>query len=174
MQQKGLVMSIITSVVFAVIAVIIAVVISNGQTSKSFNEADRSLTLWNIQPGLGTIMIEYSNRMNNLWWAVDSDNWSMAKYQAHEMAEIQEVGEITRPSHAEALKKFEHSDIDQMMQAIESKEKSTFITAYDKTITGCNKCHSDTKGSDGSSYNFVKIIRPVGAYPYANVDWQGQ
>lgn len=174
MQNKGLMYSIGSSVVFAIIAVIVAVVISNGQSTSKLDNADRSMTLWNIQPGLGTIMIEYSARMNNVWWAVDSDNWGMAAYQAKEMTEIQEVGEITRPGHADALKKFEGSDLEPMIKAIAAKDKKGFVSAYDKAITGCNQCHGDTKGKDGSSYSFVKIIRPVGAYPFANVDWAGQ
>ncbi len=174
MQQKGLMYSIGTSVVLAIIAVVVAVVISNGQTTSKLNNADRSMTLWNIQPGLGTIMIEYGARMNNAWWAVDADNWDMAKYQVKEMTEIQEVGEVTRPSHADALKKFEKNDIDPMMQAVDAKDKDAFVAAYDKAITGCNQCHGDTKGKDGSSYRFVKIIRPTGNYPFSNVDWAGQ
>ncbi len=174
MQNKGLMYSIGTSVVLAIIAVIVAVVISNGQSTSKLNNADRSMTLWNIQPGLGTIMIEYAARMNNAWYAVDAGNWGMAKYQVKEMTEIQEVGEVTRPGHADALKKFEKSDLDPLMAAVTAKDKDAFIAAYDKAITGCNQCHGDTKGKDGSSYSFVKIIRPVGAYPFANVDWAGQ
>ena len=174
MQNKSLMYSIGTSVVLAIIAIVIAVVISNGQTTNKLNNADRDLTLWNIQPGLGTVMIEYATRMNNLWWAVDADNWDMAQYQLKEMTEIQEVGEITRPGHADALKKYEHSDLDPMFDAIKAKDKDAFASAYDKAITGCNQCHGDTKGKDGSSYRFVKIIQPTGNYPYANVDWAGQ
>jgi len=174
MQNKNLMTSIGVSAVFAIVAIIVAVVISNGQSTSKLDNADRSMTLWNIQPGLGTIMIEYSARMNNAWWAVDSGNWGMAAYQVKEMTEIQEVGEVTRPSHADALKKFEHGDIDPMIKAIDAKDTDAFIAAYDKAITGCNQCHGDTKGKDGSSYSFVKIIRPTGGFPFANVDWAGQ
>ena len=112
--------------------------------------------------------------MNNAWWAVDANNWDMAKYQVKEMTEIQEVGEVTRPGHADALKKFEKGDLEPMMQAISAKDKDAFTAAYDKAITGCNQCHGDAKGKDGSSYRFVKIIRPTGNYPFSNVDWAGQ
>src|SRR6266545_4171438 len=65
-----------------------------------FNTVDRNLALWNIQPGLGTVMIEYGNRLARLWFAASADNWDMAKYQLDEMIEIQEVGETTRPNRA--------------------------------------------------------------------------
>jgi len=174
MQQKGLWYSIGASVVLAIVAVIIAVTVVNGHVTNKLNNADRSLTLWNIQPELGTVMIEYATRFNNAWWAVDADNWDMANYQLKEMTEIQEVGEVTRPGHADALKKFEDDNLQPLIQAVKAKDKDAFTAAYDKAITGCNQCHGDTKGKDGSSYRFVKIMRPTGNAPYSNVDWQGQ
>ena len=63
-----------------------------------FNTVDTNLALWNIQPGLGTVMMDYSNRLARVWYAANADNWDMAKYQVGQMTEIQAVGEITRPS----------------------------------------------------------------------------
>ncbi|NOZ72077.1 MAG: hypothetical protein GXP38_09210 [Chloroflexi bacterium] len=173
MQQNKL-FSIVWPIVLAVLAVVLAVVIVNGQVNNKFNEADRSLTLWNIQPGLGTVMIEYATRMGNAWWSADAGNWDMTNYQLKEMTEIQEVGEATRPGHADALKAFEHKDLDPLIKAAKNQDMAAFTAAYDQAITGCNKCHGETKGKDGSNYRFVKIVRPASTAPFSNVDWQGQ
>jgi hypothetical protein len=42
-----------------------------------------------IQPGLGTMMIEYARRMGSLWFAGEAGNWDMVHYQLLEMREIQ-------------------------------------------------------------------------------------
>ena len=37
-------------------------------------------TLAGIQPGLGTVMIEYSNRYSDMYYAAKSGNWPLAAY----------------------------------------------------------------------------------------------
>ena len=54
-------------------------------------------TLAEIQPGLGTVMIEYGNRYSIAYYAAKGGNWDLAAYQIKEMREIQEVGETTGP-----------------------------------------------------------------------------
>ena len=55
------------------------------------------------QPGLGTVMIEYSNRYTDMYYAAKSGNWPLAAYQLKEALEIQEVGETTHPARAERI-----------------------------------------------------------------------
>src|SRR2546429_651633 len=69
-----------------------------GTADEKFN------TLAGIQPGLGTVMREYSRRFGNIYYAAQAGNWGMAAYQLKEMVEIQEVGETTRPSRKDALR----------------------------------------------------------------------
>src|SRR6266498_2123601 len=126
-----------------------------------FNTVDRNLALWNIQPGLGTVMIEYGNRLARLWFAANSDNWDMAKYQLDEMIEIQEVGETTRPNRAAPLKAFEDGYLTALDQAIAAQDAQAFDTAYTAAATGCNACHAASKGTNWSSYQFVKIQTPT-------------
>jgi hypothetical protein len=45
-----------------------------------------------IQPGLGTVMIEYSHRYSTMYHAAKGGNWGLAGYQLKEALEIQEVG----------------------------------------------------------------------------------
>src|SRR6266508_2735213 len=126
-----------------------------------FNTVDRELALWNIQPGIGTVMIEYGNRLARLWFAASADNWDMAKYQLDEMIEIQEVGETTRPNRAPALKAFEDGYLKALDQAITAQDAQAFDTAYAAAITGCNGCHAASTGTNWKSYQFVTIQTPT-------------
>ncbi len=150
-------------------------------TDTQIQTSHNSLTLSqiaNIQPGLGTVMIEYGIRFDNLWFAAQKSNWAMVSYQIDEMREIQEVGEITRSNRAAPLKNFESGFLDPLAKATANKDLTAFTTAYDAAISGCNACHAAATGkaADGTaipSYKFVKITRPT-APAFNNVDWAGQ
>ncbi|HLO30374.1 MAG TPA: hypothetical protein VK249_14615 [Anaerolineales bacterium] len=137
-----------------------------------FNTVDRNFALWNIQPGLGTVMIEYGNRLARLWFAASADNWDMAKYQLDEMIEIQEVGETTRPNRAPALKAFEDSYLKPIDAAILAKDKAAFTTAVNNAVTGCNGCHAASTGTNWTSYKYVEVKLPK-IDPASYIDWKG-
>ena len=137
-----------------------------------FNTVNRDLALWNIQPGLGTVMIEYGNRIARLWFAANSDNWDLAKYQLDEMIEIQEVGETTRPNRAPMLKAFEEGFFPALDEAITAKDKASFTKAFDATITGCNACHTGSTADEWTSFQFVHIQVPK-TDPAFYIDWKG-
>jgi len=142
--------------------------------NNKLNKVDTSLSLWNIQPGLGTVMIEYSTRFANLWFAAQAKNWDMVHYQIDEMLEIQETGETTRPARAPALINFEHTYLDALDSAAGTMDMATFVAAYDKAIGGCNSCHaSQSGGTERPNFKFVKIMRPT-APVLTGVDWAGQ
>ena len=65
---------------------------------------ERLKTLAAIQPGLGSVMIEYSNRAGNVYYAAQAGNWGLAAYELNEMTEIQEVAENTRPGARKACR----------------------------------------------------------------------
>jgi len=114
-----------------------------------------------IQPGLGTVMIEYGHRMSAVWFAGEASNWDLAHYQIIEMREIQEVGETTRPARAPALKSFESSFLDPLDAAIQANDKAKFEAAYMSAIQGCNSCHgSQTSADFPQSFKFVKVQVP--------------
>jgi hypothetical protein len=111
-------------------------------------------TLAKIQPGLGTIMMEYSNRYTNMYYAAKSGNWGLAGYQLKEALEIQEVGETTRPERARALKAFEQSYLDPLQKAIEAKDFKKLDATFKLGIEGCNGCHA------GAGFPFIKYQLP--------------
>ena len=99
-------------------------------------------TLADIQPGLGTVMIEYGNRYTIAYYAAKGGNWDWAAYQIKEAREIQEVGETTRPGRAAGLKKFESTFLDPIDAAIKAKDFKKFDAAFKSGIAGCNACHA--------------------------------
>jgi hypothetical protein len=107
-----------------------------------------------IQPGLGTVMMEYANRFWSMYYAAKSGNWGLADYQMKEALEIQEVGETTRPGKAAALKAFETSFLVPLNNTINAKDFSAFQTAYNNTVGGCNGCHA------ANGFAFIKYSLP--------------
>lgn len=120
-------------------------------------------TLAEIQPGLGTVMIEYGNRYTNMYHAAKGGNWGLAGYQLKEALEIQEVGEATRPGRAAALKAFETAYMEPLEKAIEAKDFEKFNTAFKAGIEGCNGCHA----SQGFPYIKYELPRKS-ASPLSN------
>ena len=113
-------------------------------------------TLAEIQPGLGTVMIEYGARFTNMYYAAKGGNWGLADYQLKEAREIQEVGEKTRPARADMLKGFETSYLDPLGAAIKAKDFKKFDQAAKAAIEGCNGCHA------AQGFPFIKYELPKG------------
>jgi len=114
-----------------------------------------------IQPGLGTVMIEYGSRFTNVYFAAKGGNWGLAQYQLDEMREIQEVGEATRPKNAPLLKSFEDAFLVPLEKAILAKKWPEFDGLYRDTMEGCNGCHASTAHS---FIHFKLPARPVEDY----------
>jgi cytochrome c553 len=138
----------------------------------TFNKVDTNLALWRIQPGLGTVMTEYGNRLARLWYAGNAGNWDMAKYQHDEMLEIQEVAGITRPERSAALTGFEITYLAMIDQAIGAKDKAAFTKAVTAATGGCSTCHKVSSGENWRSHQFVSI-RPPKTDPAYYIDWKG-
>jgi hypothetical protein len=111
-------------------------------------------TLSDIQPGLGTVMIEYSNRYTDMYYAAKGGNWDFAAYQLKEALEIQEVGEMTRPNRAGALKYFENTYLTPVGDAIVAQDFSQFKTAFNQATEGCNSCHT------GNGFGYIQYKLP--------------
>jgi hypothetical protein len=118
---------------------------------------DQLKTLGDLQPGLGTVMIEYASRYTNAYYAAKGGNWGLAGYQIKEAREIQEVGETTRPARAAALKAFESAYLDPLDKAIEAKDFRKFEAAFKAGIQGCNGCHAS------QGFPYIKYELPKAA-----------
>lgn len=121
---------------------------------------NKNLTLGQIadmQPGLGTVMIEYGHRFYLAYYAAKAANWGLASYELKEQTEIQEVGEMTRPGHAAELKAFEHTYLDPLMADAKAKNWNNFAKDYAAAIEGCNACHA------GTGHPYIKYRLPTHA-----------
>ncbi len=118
------------------------------------NTDEKLKTLAEIQPGLGTVMIEYATRYTTAYYAAKGGNWDLAAYQIKEALEIQEVGETTRPARAEALKAFEKNYLGPLDEAIKAKDFKKFDKAFKDGIQGCNTCHI------GQGFPYIKYQLP--------------
>ncbi len=94
-----------------------------------------------IQPGFGSIMMEFGHRFYIAYYAAKANNWELAKYQIDELLEAQEVAEVTRPKYAKQLKSFEDDSIKKLQNSIEAKNWKLFKKRYDETTDACNSCH---------------------------------
>ncbi len=98
--------------------------------------------LADIQPGLGTVMMEYGARFTNAYYAAKGGNFDLAAYMIKEMKEIQEVGETTRPARAPLLKAFETNYLDKLDAAAKAKNWSQYQSLMPQVISACNQCHA--------------------------------
>ena len=113
-----------------------------------------------IQPGLGSIMIEFGHRFYVAYYAAKAGNWELASYQIDELVEAQEVAEATRPKYTEALKKFEHGEIADLKKVIKTKDWKLFAVQYTKTTHACNACHT----SSGHPYIQYRLPKEAPKY----------
>jgi hypothetical protein len=107
-----------------------------------------------IQPGLGTVMIEYGSRMWTIYYAAKNGNWDLAQYQLKEAREIQETGETTRQGRAAMLKNFEATYLDPLQDTMNATDWNAFQTQYNNTVGGCNNCHA------ANGFSFIKYTLP--------------
>ncbi len=152
----------------------------NGDLAKKVDSLQKLMDVQqkSVNPGLGTVMIEYGQRMGKLWYSAQAKNWDMVRYQIDEMKEIQETGEITRPARADALKAFEGKYLDTIDKAAQAKDAAQFETAYKAAIDGCNSCHKSAKGKAGDgteipTYGFIKVQIPTGDPTNGFQDYKG-
>jgi hypothetical protein len=143
----------VLSVVGVAVALVAAGAYADSEWLKGSTE-EKLKTLADLQPGLGTVMIEYGNRYTNAYYAAKGGNWDLAAYQIKEAGEIQEVGETTRPARAQALKNFEKNYLDPVNEAIKAKDFKKFDKAFKDGIQGCNTCHA------GQGFPFIKYELP--------------
>jgi len=117
-----------------------------------------------IQPGLGTIMIEFGHRFYVAYYAAKASNWGLADYEIHELIEAQEVAEATRPKYTEELKAFEHGTLAQLQKTIKAKNWKQFEVKYAETTKACNACHTK------NGHPYIQYQLPKGAPKYLRME----
>ena len=140
-----------TAVALVAIALMLGLAIGMGFTQPpDWNKGttdEKIKRLSDLQPGLGTVMMEYGARFTNAYYAAKGGNFELAQYMIKEMKEIQEVGETTRPARAQLLKTFETNYLDKLDAAAKAKNWSQYSSLMPQVINACNQCHAKVEMS---------------------------
>jgi hypothetical protein len=118
-------------------------------------------------PGLHSMMVELATRHASVWFAGDAQNWELADYMAHELAEVAEhIGEA-HPEYddipvATLMAQMTLPAVEELEAAVDARDHGAFVAAYDRLTTSCNACH---EASDRAA---IVVQRPT-APPLTNV-----
>ena len=101
-----------------------------------------------MQPGLGMLMPQVSDRYWILYYAARGGNWGLARYQLHELQGLLELGATTRPKWANHLTAFINGHVSAIQRAIEQEDFGAFESAYQQGIEATNRYHVQTGHSE--------------------------
>ena len=97
-----------------------------------------------MQPGLGMIMPQVSERFWIMYYAGHGGNWGLARYQLGELQGLLELGATTRPRHAPLISAFISDFLSPIRQAIAGEDFPTFEKAFHAANAQANRDHVDT------------------------------
>lgn len=98
-----------------------------------------------LQPGLGTLMRDVSDRYWILYYAARGGNWALAAYQLRGLRSLYQKGSVTRPKYRAMLEKFAGEIFDPLQQHIEARDFAAFERVYQAGITLANQMHVATR-----------------------------
>jgi len=96
-----------------------------------------------MQPGLGRIMPEVSDRYWILYYAAKGGNWALAAHELNELGGLLRLGITTRPKYKDHLDSFINSHMVALRKAIDANDWPAFERAYQKGVEGSNAYHRD-------------------------------
>src|SRR5207244_13337044 len=79
-----------------------------------------------LQPGLGTLMRDVSDRYWILYYAAKGGNWELAAYQLRGLRSLYKKGITTRPKYKGMLDNHEKKIFDPLQQHIDAKNFTEF------------------------------------------------
>lgn len=130
--------------------------------------ATQPLQTASFSPGLGEIMAQTAQRHAKLWLAGQAGNWPLAAYEMDELEEGFEDAEKYHPSHksitrpmAELIAQYMDPSMQELAQAIETKNAQAFVQRYEQLTAACNACHQ------ASGFGFNRVVKPT-FNPFAN------
>jgi hypothetical protein len=101
-----------------------------------------------LQPGLGTLMRDISDRYWILYYAAKGGNWDLAAYQLRGLRSLYNKGATTRPKYKAMLDDYAGKIFDPLQKHIEGKNFAAFQKTYQAGIDLANKMHVATKHSE--------------------------
>ena len=107
-----------------------------------------------IQPGLGKLMKDVSERFASTYYAAKGGNWKVAAYELNQVRASFKVGKVTRPKFAEDLDAFDSAYLVPIFKAIQKQDWAEFEAAYWKGVDGTDFYH------DKRGYPHIRIVLP--------------
>ena len=122
-------------------------------------------------PGPGMLMANAQLNFAKLWYALQHENWELAAFYLHEVAERLEEAAFARPEEGgvnlvgltDAMKAGPLAKIES--EVIAKKDKSALEATYTEAIQVCNGCHQQT------GRGFIRVMIPS-APPVYSQDWK--
>ena len=114
------------------------------------------------KPGFGEFMSSIQVHHAKLWFAGQNQNWQLADFEMHEIAETLEAIQQYQ-SEREESKKVDmlKPSLDAVKDAIDKKDVALFNSSYLLLTNSCNNCHKAVN----FGFNVVKIPE---APPFSN------
>jgi hypothetical protein len=147
-----------------VLALISLVLVSTGRDRPApAADPDRELTallaritaLETLIPDQAHIMADVGDHFTNLWFAAGAENWPLADFYLNETKSHLRWAVRAKPIRKDnqgrdinlgnILEAFENSQLTQLKQAIDGKNRGAFERVYKDSLTVCYSCH---KASD--------------------------
>jgi len=97
-----------------------------------------------MQPGLGSLMPEVSQRYHIAYYAARGGNWALARYQLRELGGLLQLGAVTRPKYATQLKAFEQVHLTALLAAVDGRDFEVFEQAFTRATEVANIYHQAT------------------------------
>jgi len=95
-----------------------------------------------LQPGLGTLMRDISDRYWILYYAAKGGNWELAAYQLRGLRSLFRKGDMTRPKYKGMLDNYAGKVFDPLEKHILAKDLPSFEKTYMAGIELANKMHA--------------------------------
>lgn len=117
------------------------------------------------QPDIGDIMAQQQERHIKLWFAGHAGNWPLADYEIGKLKDG--FDDVNQQIGGDTVEKAVGGPIAAVEKAIESKDRNSFMQAFDQLTAGCNSCHHTL------DHAFIAIQRP-NLLPYSNQSFAPQ
>ena len=97
-----------------------------------------------LQPGLGTLMRDVSDRYWIAYYAAKGGNWELAAYQLRGVRSLFKKGVMTRPKYKGMLENYTKKILDPLEQQVAAKNFAEFEKTYRAGIDLANTMHKAT------------------------------
>ena len=94
-----------------------------------------------LQPGLGTLMRDISDRYWILYYAAKGGNWDLAAYQLRGLRSLYKKGATTRPKYKGMLDNYAGKIFDPLDKHVAARNFPAFEKTYMAGIELANKMH---------------------------------